>query len=98
VGFIQVIEFTTTRPDDVASLAGEWRMGTEGRRTAQRSTFTKDRDRANTYIQIVEFPSYEEAMANSELPETAKFAERLSELCEGTMTFRNLDVRGVEEM
>jgi hypothetical protein len=40
----------------------------------------------------VEFPSYEEAMANSELPETAEFAARLMELCDGPPTFRNLDV------
>jgi hypothetical protein len=98
VSFIQVIEFTTTRPDDVEALVSEWRTQTEGRRTAQRGTFTMDREKANTYVQIVEFPSFEEAMANSELPETARFAERLSELCEGPMTFRNLDVRGVEEL
>ena len=95
---MQVIEFRTTRPDDVAALADEWRSQTEGRRTAQRSTLTKDREQADTYIQIVEFPSYEEAMANSALPETAKFAGRVAELCDGPMTFRNLDVRAVEEM
>ena len=32
---------------------------------------TRDRDRPNTYVDIVEFPSYEDAMKNSELPETA---------------------------
>lgn len=98
MSFMQVIEFRTTRPDDVAALADEWRSHTEGRRTAQRSTLTKDREQADTYIQIVEFPSYEEAMANSALPETAKFAGRVAELCDGPMTFRNLDVRAVEEM
>ncbi|MGO8871901.1 MAG: hypothetical protein ACLQPH_10980 [Acidimicrobiales bacterium] len=98
MGFIQVIEITTTRPDDVEALVGEWRTKTAGRRTAQRGTFTKDRERPNTYIQIVEFPSYEDAMANSGLPETAAFAERLSQLCDGPMLFRNLDVRSVEEM
>lgn len=97
MGFVQVIEFTTTRPDEVETLASEWRTQTEGRRTAQRGTFTMDREKANTYVQIVEFPSFEEAIANSELPETARFAERLSELCEGPITFRNLDVRSVEE-
>jgi hypothetical protein len=98
VGFIQVIELSTTRPDDVTALVNEWRSQTEGRRTARRSTFAKDREKANTYIQLVEFPSYEEAMANSALPETAKFAERLAKLCDGPMVFRDLDVRDVEEM
>jgi hypothetical protein len=96
--FIQVIEVSTTRPDDVLSLVEEWGAKTEGRRTAQRGTFTVDRDRPNTYIQIVEFPSYEAAMANSELPETAAFAEQLAALCDGPMVFRNLDVQSVRDM
>ncbi|HEY1988588.1 MAG TPA: hypothetical protein VGG43_03925 [Acidimicrobiales bacterium] len=98
MAFVQIIELTTTRPDEVEALAAEWQAQTEGRRTAQRGTFTQDRDRPNTYLQIVEFPSFEEAMANSELPETAAFAERLTALCDGPMVFRNLDVRSIEEM
>lgn len=98
MAFIQVIEFTTTCPDEVEALVSEWRAQTTGRRTAQRGTFTKDRDRPNVYVQIVEFPSYEDAMANSELPETASSAERLAQLCDGPMQFRNLDVQRVEEM
>jgi len=49
-------------------------------------------------VQIVEFASYEEAMSNSDLPETASFAQRVAELCDGPMVFRNLDVRSVDEM
>jgi len=96
--FIQVIELTTSRPDDVEALIREWQVQTSGRRTAQRGTFTSDRDRPGVYVQIVEFPSYEDAMANSELPETAAFASRLSQLCDGPLGFRNLDVRSVEEL
>jgi hypothetical protein len=98
MAFVQVIEFETTRPDEVEALVGEWRAKTEGTRKAQRGTFTKDRDRPDTYVQIVEFPSYEDAMANSELPETASFAERLRNLCDGPLRFRNLDVRSIEEL
>jgi hypothetical protein len=98
MGFIQIIDLETTRPDDVEALVGEWRTATEGSRSAQRGTFTRDRDRPNTYVQIVEFPSYEDAMRNSELPATASFAESLRELCSGPPNFRNLDVRNVEEM
>ena len=98
MAFVQIIEITTTRPDEVEALVSEWRSRTTGRRTAQRGTFTQDRDRPNTYVQIVEFASYEEAMSNSDLPETASLAERLGQLCEGPMLFRNLDVRSVEEM
>jgi hypothetical protein len=49
-------------------------------------------------MQIVEFASYEDAMSNSDLPETASFAQSLAELCDRPMVFRNLDVRSVEEM
>jgi quinol monooxygenase YgiN len=98
MAFIQLIEIETSRPDEVEALVAEWREQTLGRRTAQRGTFTQDRERPNTYLQIVEFPSYEDAMANSDLPETAAFAQRLGELCDGPMLFRNLDVRSVEEM
>jgi quinol monooxygenase YgiN len=98
MAFIQLIEIETSRPDEVEALVAEWREQTLGRRTAQRGTFTQDRERPNTYLQIVEFPSYEDAMANSDLPETAAFAQRLGELCDGPMVFRNLDVRSVEEM
>jgi hypothetical protein len=97
MAFIQIIEMTTTRPDEAEALVDEWRAQTQGRRTAQRGTLTKDRDKPDTYVQIVEFPSYDEAMANSALPETASFADRLAKLCDGPMVFRNLDVRRVEE-
>ena len=98
MSFIQIIELTTTQPDEVEALVKEWQAQTAGRRTAQRGTFTQDRDRPDVYVQIVEFPSYEDAMSNSNLPETAAFAERLSKLCDGPMEFRNLDVRNIEEM
>jgi len=98
MAFVQIIEFETARPDEVEALVDEWRAKTEGSRTAQRGTLTRDRDRPNTYVQIVEFPSFEAAMTNSQLPETADLSERIRELCDGPMIFRNLDVRRVEEM
>ncbi len=96
--FVQIIEIETTRPDEVEALVAEWRAQTAGKRTAQRGTLTRDRDRPNLYVQIVEFPSYEAAMANSELPETALLAQKMAALCDGPMVFRNLDVQSVEEM
>ena len=96
--FIQFIEITTTSRDEVDALVERWRSRTEGRRTASRSTATHDRDRPDTYIQIVEFPSYQEAMLNSNLPETAAFAERLVKLCDAPPAFRNLDVSRVDQM
>jgi quinol monooxygenase YgiN len=98
MAFIQLIETTTTRRDEMDALVERWRSRTEGRRTARRCTATRDRDRPDTYILIVDFPSYEAAMANSALSETADFAERLADLCDSPPTFRNLDVERVDEL
>jgi len=92
VKFIQIIEFTTSRADELDAMLDEWLERTQGKRTATRGVEARDRDRPNTYVQIIEFPSFEDAMANSELPETAEVAARLAELCDGPPTFRNLDV------
>ena len=90
--FIQIIEFSTSRADELDAMLDEWLDKTQGKRTATRGVEARDRDRPNTYVQIIEFPSFEDAMANSELPETAEVAARLAELCDGPPTFRNLDV------
>ena len=96
--FIQVIEFKTSRIDEFNVALDEWLKQTADRRAATRGTQTKDRDQGNTYVQIVEFPSYEDAMANSNLPETSAFAARLASLCDSPPVFRNLDVTRREEM
>jgi len=92
MSFVQIIEFTTSRADEFDALLGEWLERTQGKRTATRGVQARDRNRPNTYVQIVEFPSYEDAMANSELPETGEVAARLAELWDGPPTFRDLDV------
>jgi hypothetical protein len=90
--FIQIIEFTTSRVEELNALLDQWLDQTQGQRTATRGVQTRDRDRANTYVQIVEFSSYEQAMVNSDLPETTAFAARMAELCDEPPIFRNLDV------
>ena len=90
--FVQIIEYKTSSPDEVQKLNDEWLEKTEGKRSAGRSTACKDRDNPDTYIEIVEFPSYEEAMRNNDLPETQEFAAKMMALCDGDAKFRNLDV------
>jgi hypothetical protein len=90
--FVQTIEFKTSRIDEFTQLMDEWLASTEGSRIPTRGLMTKDRDRADTYIQIVEFPSYEEAMDNSNRSDTSAFAERMSKLLDGPPVYRNLDV------
>jgi quinol monooxygenase YgiN len=91
--FLQLIEFRTDRIDEVEALEAEYSEAMGAKRTARWMVLTTDRDRPGTYLQIVEFPDYTAAMANSENPVTTRFAERLAKLCEGAPRFFNLDVR-----
>jgi hypothetical protein len=95
--FVQMFEFTTTRIHEIDALMEKWVAQSAGRRKVDRSVLTADRDRPQTYVQIVEFPSYEEAMQNSALPETAEFAQGLAELCEEPPRFRNLELVRTDE-
>ena len=90
-GFVQIIEFTTSRIDEVLKLTEEWQAQPNAG-TASRGTLTADRDHPNHYVSVVEFDSYESAMENSNRPETSEFAARMEALCDGPATFRNLDV------
>ena len=88
-----LIEFQTNRIDEFDAVLDEWLKESEGWRAPTRGLQTADRDQPGTYVQIVEFPSYEAAMENSARPETSKLAGRLAALSSVPPTFRNLDVR-----
>ena len=90
--FIQIIEFQTSRIDEMLALDKEWQAATKDKRSATAMNITKDRDRPDTYIWMVEFPSYEDAQRNNELPETQAISERMMKLADGPAVFRNLDV------
>jgi quinol monooxygenase YgiN len=90
--FIQIIEFSTSRIDEVDALEQKWLEATEGKRTLLRQLKTRDRDAPDAYVLIAEFPSYEDAMRNNILPETQEISEQMLKLAEGEVTFRNLDV------
>ena len=94
-GFVQIIEWKTSRIDDVEKLNQEWRerfpqMG------PTRILVAADRDNEGSYVTIVEFSSYEAAMENSADPATSEFAERMAALCDGPPSFHNLDVTRIE--
>ena len=97
--FVQIIQYTATEKNraEMDKLTDKWLADTEGKRTAGRAVSCKDRDKPNTYVDIIEFPSYEEAMKNNDMPETAAFAEKAAELSDGPPTFLNLDVMRIDE-
>ena len=47
---------------------------------------------ANRYTTVIEFASYEDAMANSNHPDTGEFSAQMGALCDGPPSFVNLDV------
>ena len=90
--FIQVIEFTSGKHDEIRALVESYRDAAGGKSTARRGLLTRDRDKEGSYVNIVFFDSYDDAMQNSDLPETGAFAEKMMALCDGPPTFHNLDV------
>lgn len=89
--FMQIIEYTTSKPDEVQKAMDDFFAKTEGRRTVGHGHMGHDRDQDDKYVNVVIFDSYEEAMKNNELPETQAFAAQMMTLC-GDVTFHNLDV------
>jgi len=81
--FVQIIEFETTHADEMDQLMEEWLAATDGKRTAVHGMMTKDRDNPTHLVNIVEFPSYAEAM---------QISGRMQQLCSGAPRFMNLDV------
>ncbi|MEU5280566.1 ester cyclase [Streptomyces asoensis] len=90
--FVQLIDCRTSRFDEMDRLMDTWVEQTRGKRTATHAVVGKDRSDASHFIEIVEFPSYEEAMRNSNLPETDKIFQELVSLCDELPTFTDLDV------
>lgn len=91
-GFVQIIQFKTSRFDELQKLADDYDLNA-GDNTARRVNICEDRDNPGTYYNIVEFDSYESAMQNSQRPEVGQFAEQMQKLCDGPPKFHNLDVR-----
>lgn len=95
-GFVQIIEYQTSRIDEVVAIGKEFReqvmaQGQDGPRPLG-GTVTADRDRPGTYLSIVVFESYEAAMDNSNRPEVQDFADRMAQITRGQPKFYNLDV------
>ncbi|MEV4264148.1 hypothetical protein [Kribbella sp. NPDC049584] len=98
-GFVQIIEYRTSKPEEIKALMDDYgakREAADDGPTPVRGITCADRDEPGRYFAIVEFDSYEDAMANSERADTTEFSARMMELCDGPGTFYNLDL--VEEM
>ncbi|MEU6235244.1 ester cyclase [Kitasatospora sp. NPDC047058] len=92
MAFVQIIDCKTDRVDDLNRLMDTWAEQTRGKRTAGHAVVATDRANAKHVVEIVEFPSYEEAMRNSSLPETDRIFREMVALCDEPPTFTDLDV------
>lgn len=92
MSFIQIIEMRTNRFDQLKALDDQWEQATEGKRTLRRSIIARDRNDPDRYLILAFFDSYESAMENSKLAETAEFAEKQASLVDGPPTFLDLDI------
>ena len=92
MSFIQILETCTKNCDELKALYEPWEQATESRRTLRRSLLTRDRNDPERCVIIAFFDSYDSAMENSNLPETAALADKCAALVDGPMVFHDLDV------
>ena len=92
MAFVQIIEFRTSKFDEMRKIGEEWEAAVGSDSAARRRVMCQDRDNPGRYFNIVFFDSYESAMENSNLPVTAEFSKRMMALGDGPPTFYNLDV------
>ncbi|MET8680840.1 ester cyclase [Streptomyces sp. NPDC004647] len=96
--FVQIIDCKTSKIDDMNRLMDTWVEQTKGKRTATHSIVARDRSDSSHLVEIVEFPSYEEAMKNSNLPETDRIFQEMVALCDEMPAFTDLDVVRDEQL
>ncbi|MGH9231135.1 MAG: hypothetical protein ACRD07_20810 [Acidimicrobiales bacterium] len=92
MAFVQIIEFRTSKLDEMRKLEDEWETAAGSESTVRRVITGADRDDAGRYLQVAFFDSYESAMENSNLPVTQEFSQKMMALSDGPATFYNLDV------
>ena len=92
MAFVQVIDFRSSKIDEVRKAGDEWAARAGADTTVHRVVLCADRDNPGHYLNVVFFDSYEDAMKNSELPLTQEMSQKMMALGDGPPTFYNLDV------
>lgn len=84
--FIQVIRGKSSRADELRALTESWRDA-EGATSVGYLGGTYGVTDDGDFLGIIRFTSREDAMANSERPETGAFAEKMGALMDGQVEF-----------
>jgi hypothetical protein len=91
--FIQLIDYETDRADEI-DRAMRTAISQDMRDVGFiRLEQTQDHDNPRHFVTIVEFPTYDAAMANSGRPETNMLAKQLASMCTRGPNYQNLDVQ-----
>jgi len=91
--FIQLVEYETNDIEAVEKAILKFRDEHPGVMTFTTSRVAEDRDNPGTYVSIVEFPTFEEAMEQSNHPELSEFVQNIGPELMANRRYRNLDVR-----
>ena len=97
-GFVQIMELEPKNFDEFEAFTAKMREERGDALLANKATITEDRDHAGRYYVILEFDSYEDAMKNSNDPETSKYASQMAAILNGPPKFYNLDVRSIVQV
>jgi hypothetical protein len=92
MSFVQIIQFRSSKIDEMRKLGEEWEAAAGSDGTVRRRIVCQDRDNPGQYLNIVLFDSYESAMLNSGLAVTQEFSQKMIALADGEPTYYNLDV------
>jgi chaperone required for assembly of F1-ATPase len=92
MAFIQVITYRTDRREEMDALVERWLEDTEDVRRARKRLLLKDRRDKDSYMEVVFFDSYEDAMHNSELPATRLLSTAFEQLAVDGFDFRDFDL------
>ena len=93
MAFIQLIDYETDRADEIDAAMRASMAERPDAPGFTRMEHTQDHDNPRHYMTIVEFDSFESAMANSSRPETDAMAKQLASMCTRGPSYQNLDVK-----
>ena len=92
MAFLQIIEFRTTKLEEIRSRGEDYEKALAGKHKIRRRVVAEDREDPGRYLLMAFFDSYEEAMENSAMPETDALTKKMMGMVDGFPTFHNLDI------
>ncbi len=99
--FVQIIDFESQRYDEMKALLEQFEQKMRSQGGSGGPThriMLQDRERPGRYLAIIEFESYEDAMANNERPEVAELNEQLTAMATRQPVFTNCDLKDSREL